>query len=250
MYAEGHLIVQVESNFQPVSFVIPAHNEAKFIGRTIKKLKAAIAEVNCESEIIVVNDDSTDDTASVARSAGAQVIDVALRNIGAVRNAGAKTAQHPWLFFIDADTFVPAETLRQSLEALARGDVGGGSRVDLSDEQPIFFVKRLMYYAVVLFWQIIGRWAAGCFMFCRKEKFESFGGFDEQYLSAEEMFFSKQLKRLGKFKLVQHPVITSARKLQRYSVWELVKFVISTLLGMVGNFKSKRGLEILYEDNR
>ena len=103
---------------------------------------------------------------------------------------------------------------------------------------------------VVLVWNIIGGWAAGCFMFCRKELFDSFGGFDEEYFAAEELFFSKELKQLGKFRLAKHPVITSARKLQNYSTWDLIKFVSSPLFQFTHMLKSRKGLDLLYEDNR
>lgn len=236
--------------FSPLSFVIPAHNEEQYLEKTIRAIQDAIGELKLDAEIVVVNDDSTDRTAEVATSMGANVVDVELRNIGAVRNAGAKAAQHDWLFFVDADTQVRTETIRRALVCLAEGDVGGGAHVELEEQQSLFWFKQLMVDAVVLVWQILGGWAAGCFMFCRREAFESFGGFDENYFAAEEYFFSRNLKRLGRFRLVPAPVITSARKLHRYSTWELVQFVVSPLRNLRKPLTSKKGLEILYEDKR
>jgi len=250
MLAEGQFINEVELGHQPVSFVIPAHNEAKYIAKTIKAIWSAVEELGLVAEVIVVNDESTDQTSEIASENGARVIDVALRNIGAVRNAGANAAKHPWLIFVDADTILPAKTLSQTVNALASGAVGGGSRVVIDETQPLFFVKRLMYLSVVVVWQIAGRWAAGCYMFCRKEAFESFGGFDEKYFAAEELFFSRQLKQRGRFSLVTHPVVTSSRKLHGYSTWELARFVFNPILSFQPLFRSRSGLEILYEDKR
>ena len=250
MFAEVQFIGNKTPDFQSVSFVIPAHNEQQFIGDTIIAIQKAVNELALTAEIIVVNDDSTDDTVAIARNLGARTLNVAIRNIGAVRNAGAGIAKYDWLFFVDADTIVPTETFRQSLLYLAAGDVGGGSRVVIDESQPIFWVKRLMYLSVVLVWQIIGGWAAGCFMFCKKDVFDTFDGFDEAYFAGEELFFSLQLKRLGRFRLVRHPVVTSARKLHRYSSWQLARFVVVPLLNLRSTLKSKCGLEILYEDNR
>jgi glycosyltransferase involved in cell wall biosynthesis len=250
MIALGEFISQSTPDFQPVSFVIPAHNEQRYIGKTITALVKAIRDLGVTAEIIVVNDESTDDTVSVAESLGARTINVALRNIGAVRNAGARVAKYDWLIFVDADTTVPTETLRRSLVALSRGDVGGGARVEVEGQETLFWVKRMMCFTVILGWQVIGGWAAGCFMFCRKESFESFGGFDENYFAAEEFFFSRRLKELGRFRLVRHPVVTSARKLHRYSTWQLCSFIFSPLRNWRSPFSSKSGLEILYEDIR
>ena len=87
-------------------------------------------------------------------------------------------------------------------------------------------------------------------MFCRKEHFESFGGFDEQYYAAEEMFFSQQLKNIGDFRLIRPAVLTSARKLKTYSVWELSRFLLVPLTQPFSMFQNTKGLEILYEDKR
>lgn len=250
MYAEGQFIETSDPVYQSVSFVIPAHNESAYLGKTIGSIQAAARELEIASEIIVVNDDSTDNTRDIAIDKGATVVDVAIRNIGAVRNAGAKQAANDWLFFVDADTTVPTETLRMALDFLAIGGIGGGARVDIDNEQPLPWFKQLMYYSVVTVWQVIGGWAAGCFMFCPRQAFETFGGFDEEYFAAEEYFFSKHLKAMGRFRLVKHPVITSARKLYRYSSWDLVKFVFSPLVHLGQPFQSRRGLDILYEDQR
>ncbi|MEL7499860.1 MAG: glycosyltransferase [Planctomycetota bacterium] len=250
MYGEGQLIVEDPNLVEGVSIVIPARNEANYIRKTVEAIQKAIDELEIVAEIIVVNDDSTDQTADIAIEAGARVIDVQLRNIGAVRNAGAAEAIYPWLIFVDADTLVPAATIAATLHQLAGGDSGGGARVELPNPEKLFFVKRWMFYAVVLFWHVLGGWAAGCYMFCRKELFDSFGGFNEEYFAAEEYFFSKQLKALGEFRLVRPAVITSARKLENYSVLQLVKLVTMPLLNFGSLFQSRRGLDILYEDQR
>jgi glycosyltransferase involved in cell wall biosynthesis len=250
MLAEGEFIDTSVPGLQPISFVIPAHNEAKYIEKTIKAIWSAVEELKLIAEVIVVNDASTDDTVSIAIANGAKIVDVELRNIGAVRNAGAKEAVHPWLVFVDADTVLPAKTLGDSIQSLASGAVGGGARVVIDETQPLFFVKRLMYLAVVVVWQVMGRWAAGCYMFCRKDVFDSFGGFDEKFFAAEELFFSRQIKSRGKFKLVTNPVVTSARKLHGYSTWELARFIFLPILSLRSLFQSRTGLELLYEDRR
>ena len=238
-----------------ISFVIPAHNEADYLPKTLIQLGVAIEglrnqvpEFDCE--IIVVNDGSTDDTGKIAAPLADRVIDVEMRNIGAVRNAGAEAARFQWLLFLDADTSVPTETLVQAYQEMRNGAVGGGAHVDVEREPPIPFVKLSMYRMVYVGWQLAGKWAAGCFMFCRKEAFDRFGGFDTDYFAAEEFFFSRNLKRQGRFVLVKPPVITSARKLHKYSVWQLSRFLFLPLLSGRNALKSTRGLELLYKDDR
>ena len=238
--------------FPGVSFVVPAHNEQHYLEATLEQLNKIAKRLLTDFEIVVVNDASTDSTPQIAAENGARVIDVELRNIGAVRNAGAREARFDWIVFVDADTIVPQKTLLGSLTSLSKGAVGGGAFVSLDQIQPIGWFKMGLYYAVSLVWQTIGRWAAGCYMFCRKDAFEFFGGFDEQYFAAEELFFSVELKRLGKFQLVRSPVITSSRKFYSYSATELLRFIALPMTVLLKGvpFRSRFGLELLYEDDR
>ncbi len=230
--------------------MIPAHNEEKYLRATVAAIKAACNQLELKFEIIVVNDASSDETGELAAELGARVIDVDLRNIGAVRNAGAAQARYERLIFVDADTIVPPKTLQQTLAAFSSGSVGGGARVDVNKDKPLPLTKYLMYLGVYVGWQLMGRWAAGCYMFCLKDPFVDFGGFDENYYAAEEYFFSRNLKARGKFTLVRNPVITSSRKLHSYSCWQLIRFLTRPLLEGRQLFRSKAGLEILYNDPR
>lgn len=249
---EPQAFTSCPSRFSGVSFVVPAHNEQHYLAATLKQLNTIAAKLLTDFEIVVVNDASTDSTPQIAAENGARVIDVDLRNIGAVRNAGAAESRFDWIVFVDADTIVPEKTLVGSLTALSKGAVGGGAFVSLDQIQPIGWFKMGLYYAISLLWQTFGRWAAGCYMFCRKDAFEFFGGFDEKYFAAEELFFSRELKRLGKFQLVRSPVVTSSRKFHNYSSSQLLRFVVlpMTVLLKAVPLRSRFGLEMLYEDDR
>lgn len=89
-------------------------------------------------------------------------------------------------------------------------------------------------------------------MFCRRDAFLEFGGFDEQFFAAEELVFSRSLKKLGKFQLIREPVITSARKFHGYSLGQLVRLVVLPISASLKGapFQSRFGLELLYEDER
>ncbi len=233
-----------------LSLIVPAHNEEKLLEATLVALQEAGRQSDASFEIIVVDDDSTDSTAEIASRSGARVEKVKLRNIGAVRNAGAEIAKGRWLVFIDADTIVPVATLQATVAELRGGAIGGGAKVNLNDLAKLPWMKRMMYYVVVIGWQKLGGWAAGCYMYADAQVFRGFGGFDEKYFAAEEYFFSRNLKRLGKFVLLREPVVTSSRKLHGYSVWQLARFLIRPVFSFGRLFQSKAGLELLYEDKR
>ena len=66
-------------------------------------IEACIASVEWAREVIVVENDSSDDTIERARAAGATVISPKFTTIGAARNNGIERARSPWIFVLDAD---------------------------------------------------------------------------------------------------------------------------------------------------
>jgi glycosyltransferase involved in cell wall biosynthesis len=79
-----------------VTAVIAAHNESA-------NIEACIASVEWAREVVVVENDSSDDTIDRARSAGATVISPKFTTIGAARNKGIERAKSKWIFVLDAD---------------------------------------------------------------------------------------------------------------------------------------------------
>jgi glycosyltransferase involved in cell wall biosynthesis len=79
-----------------VTAVIAAHDESA-------NIEACIASVEWAREVIVVENDSSDDTVDRARAAGATVISPKFTAIGVARNNGIERARSPWIFVLDAD---------------------------------------------------------------------------------------------------------------------------------------------------
>ena len=91
-----------------ISFIIPAYDEERLLGRTLQAIDRAAQGLGEPIEVIVVDDGSTDRTAAIARENGARVVSVRCRQIAATRNAGAREANADLLVFVDADTLVTA----------------------------------------------------------------------------------------------------------------------------------------------
>src|SRR5438270_404791 len=92
--------------------------------------------VGCDHEIVLVDDGSTDATASIGERFGTEVISIDRRQIAAARNAGARAARGDIFVFIDADTRITAEHVRGVICALDSGYVGGGGRLRVDDKIP------------------------------------------------------------------------------------------------------------------
>ena len=230
-----------------LSFVIPAHNEESVLAETLATLSSSARECGARFEILVVDDASTDRTAEIARAAGATVVAVALRKISAVRNAGARAAAGEWLIFVDADTLVPAATLRLTIAAFDAGAVGGGAAVVTEPGSPWWL--RVTLAAVVWSFRRI-RWAAGCYLFARRADFEAVGGFDENYYASEEIHLSRALKTRGRFVIVDHPVVTSARKARLFGAGDFARVLVRFAFLGTRAVKRREGLDLWYDGQR
>lgn len=230
-----------------ISFVVPAYNEERHIGAALASIAEAMRGLDRAHEVVVVDDGSVDGTAAVAEAAGAKVVRVRLRHIAAARNAGARAAQGKVLVFLDADTELPGQTLRAALRALEEGAIGGGAVVEMDRALGRFPRQLLRLWNAISRWR---RWAAGCFLFVRRESFEAVGGFDEQYFVSEEIVLSQALKRRGKFVILSQAVRTSARKTEVISTAGLLWRSLRLLAQGKRGFRKREGLDLWYGPQR
>ncbi len=105
----------------PISVVIPTLNEAG-------QITACIRHLDWVAEVVVVDGGSGDETVALARAAGARVIADGPRGIGEQRNTGIATAQHEWVFALDADERI-GPALAKELVAVRAGATQEAYRV-------------------------------------------------------------------------------------------------------------------------
>jgi glycosyltransferase involved in cell wall biosynthesis len=113
-----------------VTVVIPAFNEATRVGEVVKQI--VCRGFDFVAEVLVVDDGSTDGTASVAQAAGARVISYGdNRGYGTALKTGIRAAKTPFILTMDADGQHRTEDIGR-LWALAEGtDMVVGQRTAL-----------------------------------------------------------------------------------------------------------------------
>ena len=234
------------------SIVVPAFNEEAFLPKTLLSLKEAMEPIPHNGEVIVVDNNSYDATAELAREHSARVVFEEHRQIARSRNAGAQKARGRWLIFVDADTQVSQRLLQRALAELESGRcVGGGSLVCFDED--------LRWPATVLlnFWNYIALrrgLAAGSFVYCLKSAWQETGGFSERVYASEEIWFSLSLQSWGRkqepplsFTIIEDaPLITSNRKAHWYSPSALVFQFLLLIVFPFGIF-SRRFCSVWYD---
>jgi glycosyltransferase involved in cell wall biosynthesis len=208
-----------------ISVIIPVYNSAAHLQSCLEHLaRSSTAPLEC----VVVDDGSTDDSAGVARAAGASVL--SLKGPGGparARNAGARIAKGDLLFFLDADVCVYPDTLSLVLNAFEEDqklDALIGSYDDSPESQDFLSqYKNLMHCFVhqharrqaCTFW-------SGCGAI-RRSVFLEHAGFDESYgrPAIEDIELGYRLRMAGRKVVLDKRVLV--RHLKRWTFWNLLK---------------------------
>ena len=222
-----------------ISLIIPAYNEEKYIKSTLESVKESkkLYEKTFKEkvEIIVVDNNSTDKTADIAREYECEVVNFKRHNIAAVKNAGAKRASGEILAFIDADSsIIPKDTFINIHKNLKNKEIfGGGSRC-LPDKIKIFafdFGIVELLFRFILLEKIYG--ICLVLLYLRKTDFEEIGGFNETIWSLEDAEFAHKMKRVSikknqKLRHLKKPVIVCTRKNKFIPFWKNIGLLIKS----------------------
>jgi glycosyltransferase involved in cell wall biosynthesis len=235
-----------------ISVVVPAFNEERLLAGSLAAIREAMSAFN-DAELIVCDNNSTDRTAQIARSAGAKVVFEPVNQIARARNAGAAQASGDWLVFVDADSYPSKELFRETANAIQGGRcLAGGATVSLESADPAI----RLWVAAWNFLSRRARWAAGSFIFCEAAAFRRLGGFSQDLYAAEEIELFSRLNRHARLErrsiviLHHHPLLTSARKAQLYTKREHLLFILKTLLLGGRNLRSRESCHAWYDGRR
>jgi glycosyltransferase involved in cell wall biosynthesis len=216
------------------SIIIPAYNEEKYLPATLKSVKEAMTSIKLSGEVIVVDNNSTDKTAEIAKSNGASVVFEAHNQISRARNKGAESAKGKIFIFLDADTTVSGHLLEKTFDNLLNNNCcGGGVTVDFDIPQD------KLVTAFKNFWNYISvkrSLAAGSYIYVLRECYNAVGGFNENVYASEDIWFSKKCIKWGRknnkiFKIIDDiKIVTSGRKTEMFSTFHLYAVMIFFLL--------------------
>lgn len=239
-----------------ISIVIPAFNEERLLGETLKQINAArvgFARAGVESELIVCDNNSTDRTPQIAGDAGAMVVFESINQIGRARNTGAAAASGEWLLFVDADSHPSAELFSEVAEQIKSGEcLAGGCTMRLEGHHPIADVVTRIWNWKSRF----SRWVAGSFIFCETAVFRKLKGFNTEYFAGEELDLSNRLQEFARKdgrKIVilhRYPLVTSARKMHLYTWREHMRFLFRVALFQGRVLRDRNACHTWYDGRR
>ena len=189
-----------------LSVIIPAHQAEKYIAQAVASVQAQ--NWAGQTEIIVIDDGSADNTAAAAEALGLQVIRKVQGGAASARNAGLRVAAGALILLLDADDVLTEGALDAMYAAMQDGVDGVFAMAEdfispeLSDAQKAELKPRPTAYGGVL---------PGCSLI-RKIVFETIGLFDDTMKSGETVAWQLKLRDAG-IKTTQIPFVTLKRRL-------------------------------------
>jgi glycosyltransferase involved in cell wall biosynthesis len=204
-----------------VSVIVPTYCEEENIERCLKSIRAQ--KPGIETEVIVVDSNSPDNTRTIARYYADIVLNLRERGVSKARNAGARKAKGELLLFLDADTILDdcflaqiQECFRDQKIVCISGFVEGLERLGIIDN-----LFKLFHYSLLN--KISAFTAKIGFPFfptvccaCRKSAFNKIGGFDENLAIAEDIAFSLKMGKIGRCSVIKTAkAYTSLRRVEK-----------------------------------
>ena len=225
------------------SIVVPAYNEAAYLGRALDSLLHQ--DYNGRYEVIVVDNNSTDGTAAVAAQYGVSVVKEPQQGVCAARQRGVDCATGEIIISTDADTTQPRDWLRTIDARFAESErvvaVAGPCRY----QDPSWWAKA---FPILLFGLVAKIYALTGFVFYVSAtniavRRTAFPGYDLKLTQGgDELDLVRRLRRRGHVSWErQNVVTTSARRLQRGLLYNIfVSFFVYYLLAYWFNRLSQR----------
>lgn len=188
-----------------LSIIVPTLNEEAGLAELLQNLVQ-----EAETEIIVVDGESSDATCEIAERAGVKLIRCG-RGRARQMNAGAALARGETLLFLHADSRLPANFRQTIRECMETGHIAGAFRLRIDDPR---WVYRLIEFGANLRTRLLKLPYGDQSVFIQSDNFFAMNGFQNWPL-LEDLDFAHRLRRTGRVLIADSSTTTSARRWQR-----------------------------------
>lgn len=180
-----------------ISVIITTKNEEKNIENCIRSI---LEQTYKNTEIIIVDNDSTDKTKEIARQYADKVFNFGPER-SAQRNYGINQSNGQYFIFLDADMTLDKKVIKECVLAIEKNPKLIGlyiSEIIIGESfwNKVRRFERSFYDATSI----------DCVRFVKKEKFLEVGGFDESMTGPEDWDFDKKIRSAGQVALIKNPV--------------------------------------------
>jgi glycosyltransferase involved in cell wall biosynthesis len=233
-----------------ISFVIPCYNEEKYIRDCIRSIKQ---EAACLSnyEIIVVDNNCTDNTLLIAMQEGVTVVSERQKGVVFARQKGYEVAQYDLIANIDADSRLSKNWVKIALYYISNPNVAAVTGPLVYDDvSKSLSISTKIYYCLAWFSsKFIGVFLQGGNSLIRKSALYLADGYDTTIaFYGEDTMTAKRLEPFGKIKFAMKLKLhSSPRRLKDQGVFSTTWLYLKNYLSVT--FKD-RAITNSYKDFR
>lgn len=197
-----------------ISVVIPAHNEAAVLSACLKAL--AHQKTQHDIEVIVVNNASTDQTETVARSwqnrLNLHIIHEPVKGRGCARRSGFAATKTDIILSTDADSIVPSNWVEKLVSTLLKNPetvaVSGSSYITDGTRLTNWTMRVGMPLSLRLYRLLIGHYMlTGANFAIRRRTYEAAGGFDADQGMLDDVDLAFRVSRIGQILYLKEPKV-------------------------------------------
>ncbi len=220
-----------------ISFIIPAYNEENYIGKCLEAILNETKNFPIETEIIVVNNASTDGTKAVAQNfPGVKIIDESRKGVGFARQAGFLASTGDDIAYIDADSQLIPGWIITAMKKIGKKNVVAVSGPAIFRDLPIVtnIVIRTIYYLAYC----LKSFAIGANLIIKRSALEKIGGINTAFeFYGDDADLGRSLSKVGRVVFTfSLPVYTSGRRFKKEGLLTMgVKYQVNYIWTLIFN---------------
>jgi len=212
-----------------ITIVVPCKNEENYIHHLLDSLRSQ----DIGNTRVIIADCSTDNTRQVILNNSTR-LNVEIIEGGPVsiaKNNGAKLVTTPYILFIDADVrFFKNTVIQDAVNKIESKNLHLiGLNIKCYDRDIRAKIGFTAFNLINHTLKFFSPFAVGAFMLTRKDKFEEYGGFPENFSTSEDYFLSRMYSP-RKFKIIRHHFGQDSRRFKKMGYLGMAKYLTKNFI--------------------
>jgi glycosyltransferase involved in cell wall biosynthesis len=212
-----------------ITIVVPCKNEENYIHHLLDSLRGQ----DIGNTRVIIADCSTDNTRQVIKdnSHGLCVEIIDGGPVSLAKNNGARLVSTPYILFIDADVrFFKPTVIRDAVNLIERKNLDLiGLNIKCYDKDMRAKIGFTAFNLINHVLKYVSPFAVGAFMLTRRDRFEEFGGFPEQFSTSEDFFLSRKYSP-KKFRIIRHHFGQDSRRFKKMGYMGMAKYLVKNFV--------------------
>lgn len=212
-----------------ITIVVPCKNEETYIHHLLDSLRGQ----DIGNTRVIIADCSTDNTKQVIRdnSIGLNVEIIEGGPVSIAKNNGASLVTTPYILFIDADVrFFKSTVIHDAVDTMESKNLDLiGLKIKCYDRDPRAKIGFVIFNTINHALKFFSPFAVGAFMLTRRDRFEEFGGFPENFSTSEDYFLSRMYSP-RKFRIIRHYLGQDSRRFKKMGYMGMAKYLVKNFV--------------------